>query len=73
MNQVPREIGSDQDDPDEELTRLEWTQSQRTLTPDEQQRLTNLRGQGDEIKRAVQDRIAPPDSGNPVISGDDSP
>lgn len=73
MNNFPEQVGSDQHDLDDELTRLEWQASQRSLTQQETERLNTLRQQKTELRKDIKTRVEPPHPGNPVISGDDSP
>lgn len=75
MIDEPQTVGSPEDDADYELTQLEWEASQRSLSLDEQARLNKLRHQRREVTNDVIDRVSlpEPDTGNTVISGDDSP
>ena len=75
MKDEPKFVEAEQDDADFELTQLEFDATQRTLTLDEQELLNKLRRERKEINKDVIDRISPPqpETGNTVVSGDDSP
>ena len=73
MKDEPNEISANEDDADFELTQLEWESSQRELSAAETARLAELRKDSAEVVRDVADRMAPPETGNPVVDGDDSP
>ena len=74
MIEEPQSIGAAEDDADYELTQLEWDASQRSLSLDEQERLNKLRHQRREVTNDMIDRVSlpEPETGNTVISGDDS-
>lgn len=69
----PTRIGTDNSDLEDELTELEYEASQHPLSQAESQHLQELRSQHVEIARDVVGRVEPPQPGNPVVSGDDSP
>lgn len=68
--QEPIETPRDQQ---EELTELEYFDSQRPLTPAEQQRLNELRQNAGSIVASAVQQVGHANPGSPVVSGDDSP